>query len=196
MRTSLALIVLAGATSMSLAQSGNGPKTPRDEALYISNAQMHDIMKKAPGSFSTRLLADTTFSTAFIRLEKPDQPHAHGIWSETFYVVEGSGVVETGGTITGITGADSATHKNMFVNHDGQQLPAQTNSAAAPQTSAPRGAGRVSAPGDLAGTDIEGGHRQAVGPGDLILIPAGVAHRWVQVDKPVVYLDTKFPKAQ
>jgi mannose-6-phosphate isomerase-like protein (cupin superfamily) len=195
MRTALlASIVLAGATSVSLAQSGNAPKTPRDEALYISQAQMQDIEKKAPGAFSTRLMADSTYSTAFIRLEKPDTPHAHGIWSEIFYVVEGTGVVETGGTITGITGTDSATHKDMFVGNDGK--PNQANPAAAPQGAAPRASGRPSAPGDLAGTDIEGGHRQAVGPGDLILIPAGVAHRWVQLDKPVVYLDIKFPKAQ
>jgi hypothetical protein len=30
----------------------------------------------------------------------------------------------------------------------------------------------------------------------VILVPAGVAHRWVQIDEPVVYLDIKFPKAE
>jgi hypothetical protein len=30
----------------------------------------------------------------------------------------------------------------------------------------------------------------------VILVPAGVAHRWVEVQQPVVYLDIKFPKAE
>jgi len=42
----------------------------------------------------------------------------------------------------------------------------------------------------------QGGHQQQVGPGDVILIPAGVAHHWLKIDQPVVYLDTKFPKAE
>jgi hypothetical protein len=65
---------------------------------------------------------------------------------------------------------------------------------AAPQPAA--ATRRTPTPGDLAGTGIEGGHQQKVTAGDVILIPAKVAHRWVQVDQPVVYLDIKFPPSE
>jgi mannose-6-phosphate isomerase-like protein (cupin superfamily) len=179
-----------GAVSIALAQSAT-PKTPRDESASYSEAQLREIMQKSPVAFSTRLFSDTTHSTAFIRLAKPDTPHAHGGWSEVFVVKEGSGVLETGGKITGVTGTDAATHRDMFTTTDGTK--------AAPQLERPAPtaqAARRATPGDLAGTDIEGGKRQAVTAGDVILVPAGVAHRWLQIDKPVVYLDIKFPKSE
>jgi mannose-6-phosphate isomerase-like protein (cupin superfamily) len=185
--------VLIGAVALVSAQAQNNPKAPRDEALYISAEQLQIIEQGAPvssetgkpGAFSKRLFSDTTFSTAYIRLETGDQPHAHGSWSEVFVVTEGAGVLETGGTITGVTGHDSATHKSLFI--DPQQ----------PQSSmTPVGPVRNGSPGDVAGTAIEGGHKQQVKAGDVILIPAGVPHHWLQVDQPIVYLDTKFPKAE
>jgi mannose-6-phosphate isomerase-like protein (cupin superfamily) len=188
MRTVSAILAgsgIVGVMSLALAQSAAPPKPPKDASMYFSDAQLHDIMQKSAGSFSTRLFADTTFSSAFIRLEKPDQPHAHGTWSEVFFIREGSGVLETGGAITGVTGQDSATHRSMFVNAEGKAVEA-------PPPSTPR----PPAPGDLAGTAIEGGHQQRVKAGDFVLIPAGVAHRWLQIDQPIVYLDTKFPKSE
>lgn len=166
-------------------------KTPRDASASYSDEQLHDMMQKAPAGFSTRLFADTTHSTALIRLVKPDTPHAHGTWSEVFVVREGSGVLETGGTITGVTGNDGATHRSMFVGTDGSDA----SRGPATSTGQPAVAHKVS-PGNLAGTGIEGGRRQALKAGDIVLIPAGVPHRWVQVDQPVVYLDIKFPKAE
>jgi mannose-6-phosphate isomerase-like protein (cupin superfamily) len=156
--------------------------------LYISEAQLRDIMQKSPARFSSRLISDTTHSTAFIRLDKPDVPHAHGRWSEVFVIKEGSGILETNGTITGVTGTNSATHRDMFVDAEGKPV--------APQAQPAVPATRPPTPGDLAGTAIEGGKQQRVAPGDVILIPAGVPHRWLQIDQPVVYLDIKFPKAE
>jgi mannose-6-phosphate isomerase-like protein (cupin superfamily) len=189
MRTLLTLVVL-GITTMTA--FGQTPQEPKDASLYVGQADMEKIMKSVPpangkpGAFSKRLFAANTNSTAFIRLNAPDQPHAHGAWSEVFVVKEGSGILETGGTITGNITNDSATHKGIFLD---QQPPAQSEQAK-------NAAAARAAEGDKAGTDIEGGHKQKVGPGDVILIPAGVAHRWFQVDKPVVYLDIKFPKAE
>src|SRR5580693_3210305 len=120
MRIVFSFGVLMAASIAALSQST--PPNPRTDSLYIGDEQLRDILKKAPGSFSTRLFADTTYSLAFIRLEKPDQPHAHGTWSEVFVVKEGSGVLETGGTITGVTGTNSATHQQMFVGADGKQV--------------------------------------------------------------------------
>jgi mannose-6-phosphate isomerase-like protein (cupin superfamily) len=186
MRKMMIGLMLAALSTPALAQEGQ-PKEPRDKGVYITLEAMKaiadgvvDAATGKPKAFSKRLISHSTHSTAFIRMTKPEGPHAHGTWSELFVVREGSGVLETGGKITGITGYDSATHKDLFL--DPQK----------PATSAPP---RKSAPGDLAGTDVEGGYRQHVKVGDIILIPAGVSHRWVEVDGAVTYLDIKFPKA-
>jgi mannose-6-phosphate isomerase-like protein (cupin superfamily) len=196
MRTTIkAAAAICGALAALAAVSAVAAETPKNEALYMSDAQFQGIEKKIPakdgkaGEFSARMFNARTYSMSFIRLSAPDTPHAHGAWSEAFVVREGSGVLETGGTITGVTGTDSATHKSMFVDAQGNPL---RQGAAPPPSATPR----QPTPGDLAGTGIDGGHRQAVKAGDVILVPAGVAHRWVQVDQPVVYLDIKFPKAE
>ncbi len=164
------------------------PKEPRDKAIYFTQEQMaaiaDGVVDKAtgkPGAFSKRLLTYSTHSTAFIRLTKAEGPHAHGTWSEIFVVTAGGGVLETGGTITGVTGNDSATHRDIFLD---------------PQAPPPPTTRRVPNPGDLAGTGVTGGYKQRMKPGDIVLIPAGVSHRWVEVDAPgITYLDIKFPKA-
>ena len=190
MRTVSATVVFLSAAVLHAAT----PQVPTNESLYIGDSQFQAILAKIPaakdtgkpGSFSARMFSASTYSLSFIRLNEPDTPHVHGAWSEVFVVRAGAGVLETGGTVTGVTSHDSATHKSMFVDAQGNPQPPS-------QSSAPP---RKSAPGDLAGTGIDGGTTQAVKAGDVILIPAGVAHRWLKVDQPVIYLDIKFPKAQ
>ena len=198
MRTFITFTVLAAAAAapLALAQNAPQPKTPRDQSMYVSDAKLREIMQKSPAAFSSRLMNDSSFSTAFIRLDKPDTPHQHGTWSEIFVVKEGDAVLETNGKITGVTGTNSATHGAIFTDEQGR--PRAQGQAAAPAQPAPAAAAtrRGGAPGDLAGTDIEGGNRQHVTAGDVILVPAGVPHRWLQVDKPVVYLDIKFPPSK
>jgi len=181
------------------AQMSDVPTAPRDKTLYVGSEEMAAIAAGVPadpsgkpGAFSKRLFQDSTYSTSFIRLTAPDTPHAHGAWSEIFVVREGAGVVETGGTITGVTSSDSATHRGIFLNGN-TPPPAQTDEQ---KKAAAAAAARRAAQGDKAGTDIVGGTRQAVKAGDIVLVPAGVAHRWVKVDQPIIYLDIKFPKAQ
>ena len=189
--------VLAGAATLALAQNAPQPKTPRDQSMYISEAKLREIMQKSPAAYSSRLMNDSTFSTAFIRLDKPDTPHQHGTWSEIFVVKEGDAVLETNGTITGVTGTNSATHGAIFTDEQGKpRAQGQAGAPAQPAPAAPAAARRGGAPGDLAGTGIDGGTRQRVSSGDIILVPAGVPHRWLQVDKPVVYLDIKFPPSK
>jgi mannose-6-phosphate isomerase-like protein (cupin superfamily) len=195
MKVTITRAAVSGLLAALGALSATAADAPKGEALYLSDGQFQGIEKKiAPkdgkaGEFSARMFSATTYSMSFIRLSSPDTPHAHGAWSEVFVVREGSGVLETGGTITGVTGTDSATHQSLFVDAQGEPL---RQSAAARPAAAPR----PPTPGDQAGTGIDGGHQQAVEAGDVILVPAGVAHRWVQVDRPVVYLDIKFPKAE
>ncbi|WP_068094069.1 cupin domain-containing protein [Novosphingobium rosa] len=175
------------ASSAALAQPAPPSGEPRDRSVYFSANAMQaiedgakDKTSGAPAAFSKRLISASTHSTSLIRLLKPDTPHAHADWSEIFVVRAGSGLLETGGTITGVTGHDSATHKDMFLD---------------PQVPAAAGPKRMGNPKDLAGTGIDGGVQQQVKAGDIVLVPAGVAHRWLKIDEPVIYLDIKFPKA-
>lgn len=188
MRAAVIALGAALLASSANAQPPVGPKEPRDRSVWFSAEQMKaiadgvapDKTTGGPAAFSKRLISVSTHSTSLIRLVKPDTPHAHGTWSEIFVVREGQGILETGGTITGVTGHNSATHGDMFLD---PQKPVEPSKRPPPN------------PLDLAGTGIDGGVRQVVKAGDIVLVPAGVAHRWVQVDQPVVYLDIKFPKA-
>jgi mannose-6-phosphate isomerase-like protein (cupin superfamily) len=196
MRTLITLAALCAVAPLALAQSPAPRKPAPNSSLYVGDAELQSIMQKSPGSFSTRLFADKTYSTAFIRLDKPDQAHAHGTWSEVFVIKQGSGILETGGTITGVTGGSSAVHGAIFTDEQGKPRPQAAPAPAPDPAAAAAAAARRKAAGDLAGTGIEGGHQQQVKAGDVILIPAGVAHRWLKIDQPVVYLDTKFPKSE
>jgi mannose-6-phosphate isomerase-like protein (cupin superfamily) len=182
------LTVVLAAAGIAQAQPAPTRRAPTDQSTYVSEAQLQGIMQSAPAGFSTRVVEGGVYSAAFIRLAKPDTPHAHGVWSEIFVIKQGSGVLTTGGTITGTLSNNSATHGDIFTDANGKPR--------APQPAAPARTPRVVVPGDLSGTSVEGGHDQKVGPGDVILIPAGVAHVFTKVDQPIVYLDIKFPKAE
>jgi mannose-6-phosphate isomerase-like protein (cupin superfamily) len=187
---------LCGLAGVALAQVPPLYTKPRSSALYIPRATLRSVTQCVrssdgkPGAFSAHLVADTTYSVTLIRILKPDLPHAHGAWSEVYVVEQGSGVMQTGGTIAGKLTHDSATHRSMFLNAScwRRVLPGWAPEPPPP----PMRLG----PGDKSGTTIAGGIRRRVAAGDMVLIPAGVPHRWLKVDGPVVYLDIKFPKAQ
>lgn len=190
------VVGLCGFFTAALAQMAPLYTAPRDSALHVSDATLRAIMQCAPskhgtpGPFSARLIADTTYSTTLIRLLKPDLPHAHAAWSEVYLIERGSGVMQTDGTIVGKLTGNSATHREMFLNAScwRRVLPGWVpGPALAPMRPAA---------GDKSGTAIEGGRKQRVEPGDMVLIPAGVPHRWLRVNGSVLYLDIKFPRAQ
>jgi mannose-6-phosphate isomerase-like protein (cupin superfamily) len=57
-----------------------------------------------------------------------------------------------------------------------------------------RGERRMLSPGEWRAPSIDGGGSRMVGPGDVLVIPAGVPHRWVPVGpEPFVYLVVKVP---
>ena len=194
MRKFLILAAVLGAAGVAHAQApapARAPAAPAADAkspngLLFSAADLKAIQDKQPAGFSTRLFNASTYSTAFIRLAKPDTPHAHGTWSEVFFIKEGSGELTLGGTIGGELSGNSATHGAIFTEPTGQ---------ARTQTPAPAAPPRPSANGDLSGTTVTGGTVRKFGPGDFVLVPAGVSHVFSKVDSPVVYLDVKFPKA-
>ncbi len=198
----LPFLVLSGilAASGATAQTAQAPASPAPQApaapgTYISEVSQQGVIDSVPtaadgtpGAFSKRLFSASTYSASLIRLTSPDMAHVHGSWSEVYIIKAGSGVVETGGVVTGVTSGNSAVHKSLFL--DAPQASAKDEPAG------PDGASAHRASGDLAGTGIDGGTQQAVGPGDLVLIPAGTPHRWLSISGSVVYLDVKFPRAQ
>lgn len=190
------IVGLCGVATVVFAQVAPLYTAPRDSALHISDATLRAVMQCAPsqhgkpGPFSARLVSDTTYSTTLIRLLKPDLPHAHAVWSEVYLIEQGSGVMQTGGTIVGKLTGNSATHREMFLNAScwHRVLPGWVaGSAPAPMRPAA---------GDKSGTAIAGGSAQQVEPGDMVLIPAGVPHRWLKINGSVLYLDIKYPRAR
>src|SRR5215469_10133920 len=54
--------------------------------------------------------------------------------------------------------------------------------------------GKVTAPGQSRGTDIEGGHAQRLSKGDVIVIPAGIPHWFKEVPQSISYYVVKVIK--
>jgi len=90
----------------------------------------------------------------------PEGPVVHDRVTEIYNIIEGSGLIEMGGTI--------ADPKPM------------QSASGAPTNPANIGPSR-------SGTQVSGGKVLTFGPGDQIMIPPGVVHRFVKLDTPVVY---------
>ena len=205
MRTKLSTGVLLLGT-VSFAQGPGGAKAPKNEDMQFTRAQMQAILDKVPmkdgkiATVSTRLITDSTYSCSFIRVAEPDTPHTHGVWSEMYVVQAGAGTLVTGGTMKGPF-TSGAVHHLSVVDPNGKSIASADEQAAAKAAASGQAEkpaqDKPPPPGeDAAGTSIEGGRAQQVKAGDVILIPAGVPHTWTKVDRPIVYLDIKFPKPE
>lgn len=84
---------------------------------------------------------------------------AHSEITEIYYVVAGSGTFVTGGTMTDATA----------VNNDSSVV----RTLVGPSTT---------------GTAISGGHSRRIGPGDVIIVPPGVAHWFSAIEQDLDYL--------
>jgi hypothetical protein len=166
-----------------LAQTPTSTKAPVDKALIISDSQLSGILQNAPvsketgkpGSVSTSLFNGDGYSASFIRLEEPDLPHIHPV-NEIYILKEGSATLVTGGTMLG-------PFTSGGVHHQSDKKP---EGPPIDYSKAP----------DRGGSAIEGGVKQQVVAPATVLIPAGVAHTWISIEKPIVYWAIKFPKAQ
>lgn len=81
----------------------------------------------------------------------------HSEVTEVYHVLEGRGTLVTGGTL---------------VNPKVRELTPRRY--------------ELNGPG-VSGTDIEGGVSRPVGPGDIIIIPAGTPHKFSEVQETIVY---------
>ncbi len=179
--TLLIVAVLLGGAAF--AQAPASTKAPTDKALVITDSQLDSILQNAPvsketgkpGSVSTQLFNGGSYSASFIRLEEPDKPHIHDV-TEVYILKEGSATLVTGGTMLGPFTSGGVHHQSGKRSEgppiDYSKMP------------------------DRGGSAIEGGITQQVHAGSVVLIPAGVAHTWSAIEKPIVYWDIKFPKGQ
>ena len=86
---------------------------------------------------------------------------AHSQVTEVYYIISGGGTLVTGGTIVG------------------------------PKPLAPDSeVVRIAVGASVSGT-FQGGQRRPVGPGDVVIIPAGVAHGFADVKDHVTYLSVR-----
>jgi mannose-6-phosphate isomerase-like protein (cupin superfamily) len=84
---------------------------------------------------------------------------AHSQITEIYYVIDGAGTFVTGGSMTNAAAADA----------NGNTV-------------------RVLVGPSTTGSGIEGGHSRTIGPGDVIIVPPGVAHWFSAIEKDLDYL--------
>ena len=156
-------VLLALACTSASAQSGAPPTTATD----ITHAEFTTVLK----SMNPDGVADQQIKVVDIgkynvavgilhRSGKAKQGAiSHSQVTEIYYVIGGTGMFVTGGTMTNATAApaDGGTVKVLV----------------GPSTT---------------GSGIDGGQRRQIGPGDVIIVPPGVAHWFSAIEKDLDYL--------
>jgi mannose-6-phosphate isomerase-like protein (cupin superfamily) len=126
-----------------------------DSATYVTAAEIQSTLKTVPQDQVTDApirVVDVGKGNAgvavVLRSAKPAQTAVdHEQVTEVYYVLEGSGIMVTGGRL---------------------EKPTLTQSP-------------IGGPTNV-GTAIEKGESRKVGPGDVVIIPAGVAHGFTKID--------------
>lgn len=155
------LVVLAQAVTRS--QSG----TPQRSAVDITNADIRATIKTAPADGvmdqQIRVVDIGTYNVAvgvLHRAAKAKQTAiSHSQVTEVYHIIEGAGTLVTGGAML-----------------DPTPSPADGNTV------------KVLVGPSTGGTSIRGGQSRRVGPGDVIVIPPGVAHWFSAVESDMNYL--------
>jgi mannose-6-phosphate isomerase-like protein (cupin superfamily) len=157
--TSLLLVVLAAGQAAMAGQSVPAP------AVHISPAEVAAILETgiAKSAVDQPIKGvDVLGGRALVAMLHRDKAEAgaliHERVTETYYIVQGSGVIVTGGTL----GDASPTDLSKF--------------GVGPSLTGKR----------------QGGESRKVGPGDIIIIPAGTAHSFSELDSPISYLVFRF----
>jgi mannose-6-phosphate isomerase-like protein (cupin superfamily) len=157
-------VCCAALQAIAASQSSLPPRSATD----VSNADIRATIAKAPADGildqQIRVVDMGKYNVAvgvLHRSAKPAQQGAidHAQVTEVYHIIEGSGTFVTGGTITN---ARRVAADNVI-----------TTILVGPSTS---------------GSGIQGGQSRKVGPGDVIVIPPGVAHWFSAVDADMNYL--------
>ena len=164
--TKPAIILLA--ISIAAFQSGPARTAPPATATDVTSADIRATIAKAPPDGildqQIRVIDMGKYNVAvgvLHRSAKPAQQGAidHAQVTEVYHILEGSGTFVTGGTITN---ARKVAADNVI-----------TTILVGPSTSGP---------------SVQGGQSRHVGPGDVIIIPPGVAHWFSHVESDMNYL--------
>lgn len=140
-------------------------ETKPTQATYITNSEIQATLKKAPPESTSDQqvrvvdVGKTNVGVGVVyRSAKANQaPVAHDNITEVYQILEGTGTLVTGGEIVAANG--------KAVAHDSK----------GPSGPSSRGA------------SLRGGESHKVGPGDIIIIPPGVAHLFSEIDGTIKY---------
>lgn len=157
------VMLVLGWTSIAAAQSAAIPK----DATDITRAEFATVLKSMnPDGVSDQQLkvvdiGKYNLAVGVLHRSAKAKQNAisHSQVTEIYYVVTGSGTFVTGGTMTGATAAAT----------DGTTVKILVG----PSTN---------------GSGIQGGQSRKIGPGDVIIVPPGVAHWFSAIDQDLDYL--------
>ena len=144
-------------------QSGMPPRSATD----VTHAQLLDVLKRAPtdavSDQQIRVVDIGKYNVAVGVLHRSAKARqtaiAHSQVTEVYHIIEGSGTLVTGGTLVN------------------------------PTEAAPAGdIVKILVGPSINGASIQNGQSRRVGPGDVIIIPPGVAHWFGAVESDLNYL--------
>jgi mannose-6-phosphate isomerase-like protein (cupin superfamily) len=134
------------------------------DASDVTRVEFDAIVKQFPKGGDQQLrVVDTGKANVGIGIVRW-APGARGVLThaqvtEVYYMLEGTGTLVTGGTMP-----------------DGKPMPSSGDTV------------RVLVGPSSSGETIQNGHSRKIGPGDVIVIPAGVPHQWATVDSDMKYM--------
>jgi len=164
-RTLLVILAMLFVTAQAVTRSQSG--TPQRPAVDITNADIRATIRTAPADAvmdqQIRVVDIGAYNVAvgvLHRAAKAKQTAiSHAQVTEVYHIIEGTGTLVTGGETVEPT-----------------PLPADGNTV------------KVLVGPSAGGTSIRGGYSRRVGPGDVIVIPPGVAHWFSAVESDMNYL--------
>ena len=135
---------------------------------FVGKAAIDEALKKALAGPNGNIV-DQKISTTDIQGGKAHVAHLRRVQAETnalihdhvteiYYILEGSGTIQTGGRLENPKESD-LTNLGAGMSHTGTHV---------------------------------GGSAQRLAPGDVFVVPAGMAHRFSQLDGPIRYVVYRF----
>ena len=140
--------------------------TKPKSATYVTSEEMQATLKKAPPDSATdqqvRVVdvgkVNVGVGVVYRSAKAAQSAVEHDNLTEVYEILEGTGTLMTGGEIVTADGKPATTHDSK-----GPSGPS------------------------LRGTALRGGESKHVGPGDIIVIPAGVGHIFTQINGTIKY---------
>lgn len=161
---SLGLMLSLAVTGTTLAQSPTSPATPEPQATVIGSAEIKiELQRNNTGALADSVLRVLPIESKYnvgvsvvrrsqVEGKTPPDAIVHDAITEVYQIIEGNGVLVTGGTLESPT-------------------PFPNDGAIVRQKVGPSAFGKA----------ILGGTRHHVGPGDIVVIPPHTAHGFAEI---------------